>query len=288
MQTNNTRRGKMKKLILVMAAIALLCLGGIAQADIDSSTAPVGYQATGYTLVGHSDVLLVQDVLPWNGNANAGALMAHEASYSVISSSMLSTFDMSGYRAIMYASDQQTSFYQNVATNLGRIESFVAGGGTLIAHSCDMGWNVGDWSGLSILPGSVGHVRESSQNIHIVDTSHPVMSNLDDAYLYNWNFSTHGYFTDLPEGAQVVAVKSGTEAPTYIDYQWGSGRVLATMQTVEWGYWGNNVSRPYLLDNEISYALGVSPTYPEPSIPEPATLSLLALGGLALIRRRKP
>jgi len=46
--------------------------------------------------------------------------------------------------------------------------------------------------------------------------------------------------------------------PTYIEYDFGAGKVLATMQTVEWGYFNGSQgwvgNRPELLRNEIRFA----------------------------------
>ena len=167
------------------------------------------------------NVLLVQDVDPWDTNSNAIALSEHGAAYSVVGSSALSTVDLSLFGCVMYASDQYTSYYSNLAANLGRIESFVANGGTLLAHACDQGWHSGSWEGYSILPGGVGHVFSYNQYIHIVDVSHPVVSGLSDDYLDNWTYSSHGCFTGLLPGTTVVMESTVPEPSSLLAFASG-------------------------------------------------------------------
>jgi hypothetical protein len=109
-----------------------------------------------------------------------------------------------------------------------------------------------------------------SQSIHITEPEHGVVKSdefiLTDAYLSGWAYSTHGMFTNLLPGTTVVMASNegdNGDGPTYIDYNYGAGKVLATMQTVEWGYF--NGSRGWVGDrleflrNEIRFALKWSP-----------------------------
>jgi hypothetical protein len=203
--------------------------------------------------------LLIQDSAPWDSDTNSIALNNLGIQYDTIGSNSLSTTDLSNYKFIMYASDQTTTYYQNIAASINKIEDFVAHGGFLIAHCCDQGWAGGEWSGFKILPGAgvVGHINDYRQDQHIVRSNNPIVSELWDPMLYNWFYSTHGYFTNLPQGASVV-MTTGGNLPTYIDYKFGLGRVIATMQTVEWGYTRRGITQ--LLNNEIKYATsGIEP-----------------------------
>lgn len=104
------------------------------------------------------------------------------------------------------------------------------------------------------------------QDLTIVNIVHPIVRGTDgvfDIYSSNpnyfdgWNYSTHGYFTNLPVESDVIIEIANTDYPTYIEYSYGSGTVLTTMQTVERGYavisWPG--PRPELLRNEIRYAI---------------------------------
>jgi len=214
--------------------------------------------------------LLIQDVQPWTMNANVLALQEFLIPYTVINSASLASHDLSGYQFIMYASDQPTSYYQNVSSSIAKIEAFVNDGGFLIAHLCDGGWSGGYWTGLNMLPGGGARTQLAYQNLTIVNTTHPAIAGTGgafDIYAYNpnyfdgWGYSTHGYFYGLPSGAVTVNVIAGSTNPTYVSYNYGDGEVWASMQTVEWGYacqtWVG--CRPELLRNELRYALAFQP-----------------------------
>jgi len=206
-----------------------------------------------------SKCLLIQDATPWDSDSNKNALQSLGIQYDTISSSSISTTDLSNYKFIMYASDQNTEYYQNIAANINKIEDYIMHGGFLIAHCCDQGWAGGEWSGLKILPGTdiVGHINEYLQSLHILNSNSPIVSKVWDTTLYNWYYSSHGYFANLPAGANVV-ITTDSNQPTYIDYKFGLGRVIATMQTIEWGYGHRGLTQ--LLINEINYAAsGVEP-----------------------------
>lgn len=247
---------------------------------LDAHTPPAGYVPTvPETHDGNTDALLIEDLLPWGRASIEGVFSEFGITYDLIHSDTLAYVDLSEYKFIMYPSDQPSSFYWNIQANIGRIESFVANGGLLIAHVTDLGWNNGSWYGLHILPGGVGHGNCYVQDLSVADVSHPVIQGtppgnidilaLNPDYLDGWGWSTHGYFNNLLFGTQtVVEIESGEWAgqPTYIDYDYGNGKVLATIQTVEWGYGTDGTDgyswpgpRPELLRNEMRFALEWKP-----------------------------
>jgi len=203
-----------------------------------------------------ADVLLVQDVDPWDYNSNEIALAEAGLSYVRIASWQLPSADLSSVGCVMYGSDQPTSYYENISLAVEKVSEFVASGGILVAHVCDGGWSEGYWSGLSVLPGNVQHVLEYLEDVFIADPSHPVVDGLTDSYLSGWFYSSHGYFTDLPAGSRVVIQSAGGQ-PTYVEYGWGSGMVIVTLHTIEWGYGDGYhyqlVFRPDFLRNELAY-----------------------------------
>jgi len=221
--------------------------------------------------------LLIQDYNPWSGKNTHNALDELNIPHDVINSSHLAAWDLDKYQFILYASAQDNNYYQNLKNNLPKISNFVSNGGLLIAHSCDGGWDgVGDWRGFSILPGGVTHLMQwdegkyLSQSVHIVEPEHQIVKSdeftLTDDYFNGWGYVTHGIFTNFLDNSNIKNPKivmesdeeDGGDGPTYIDYDYGAGKVLATMQTVEWGYfngsqgWAGN--RPELLRNEIRFA----------------------------------
>nr|NIN11797.1 hypothetical protein [Gemmatimonadales bacterium]NIR00304.1 hypothetical protein [Gemmatimonadales bacterium] len=190
------------KAVVVSLFLALL-VGASGALALDSQTAPPDYtpvpqEATeGVTSTPVATVLLVQDLLPWGSSANTDALTALGVSHVVINSADLAATDLSEVHVVMYASDQPTTYYQNIAAEIGKITDFVSAGGVLLAHACDRGWNRGTWDGLEILPGGAHHVSRADNALQIVQALHPVVAGLSDADLSGWGSSTHGYLTDL-------------------------------------------------------------------------------------------
>jgi hypothetical protein len=254
--------------LVTFSTFPILTLNAKANNQPISTSAPVGYvPIVPCEKNGSATALLIEDVLPWSYDSDVMALRQLSISYDLKHSSSLSSVNLDEYKFIILASDQPTSTYINVASNIAKISSYVSGGGVYIVHACDWGWSNGDWSGLQIMPGGVTHVtRYPTMYIHITDPKSPIVAGLDDAYFAGWGYSAHGYFTDVPKGADTVMVTetslgSGVpdlNKPTYITYNYGSGKVLATMQTIEWGWSGvyNWVAgyRKEFLPNELKYA----------------------------------
>lgn len=230
-----------------------------------------------------ANALLIEDVLPWEFNSNTETLNSIGMPVTKISSSQLSTTNLSDFNYVVYASDQYQSYYDNIAANFYRINDYVQNGGVLIAHSAIWGWSSAssDWDPSYFLPGGVNKVKEISNSVNISDPLHPVISGpygtLSEAEFQAWNYTTHGYFTDLVAGTEIVMDINDINKPIYIEYGWGNGLVRASMMTVEWGNNDPYFTRHIFRQNEF-YAN---------SIPEPATLILFGSGLFGFILRRK-
>lgn len=198
---------------------------------------------------GDTPVLIVKDVNAWNQVANETVLQEKGIGYNVITTDSLSSWDFRahGTRIILIESDQYTYSYQNLLANREKIAGFVSDGGVLIAHSCDGGWHNG--VGGQYRPGTEKSVPNSDNTLEIVDPQHPLLNGISDEELDGFGSSTHGYFTDLMQGTNVIVADDGK--PVYIEYTYGHGTVLATMQTMEWQH--NRGCR--ILENEIDYSL---------------------------------
>jgi hypothetical protein len=291
----------MPKLGVVSFALCLLAAVVTIQpalALLTTAAPPDGYEPIPVTpSLGASDYLVIQDYLPWGSTANVDTLVSLGYSYDVINSGGLAGYDLAANqtKAILVASDQDNAFYQTVAAALSKLETFVAGGGVLVAHACDRGYGGGDWTPYPWIPGGLGHVTATYLNDLSADQpSHPVLADMTDpdTQLDNWIYSTHGYLTSVPALASVVSIEGGTYdgQPTYVDYELGGGRVLATMQPMEWLYGQNASARAGMLENELEYAWQQSEYGQEAPVPEPASCALLALavGGIGFgLKRRK-
>lgn len=248
---------------------AVAAVASVTADDAISAAEPaVGALVPHVALQGPAEVLLIQDVNPWTCASNQQALQELGKSYHVMSAAEAMASDLSQYKIVMVASDQYTSTYDTLAANRSIIESYVGGGGVLVAHATDEGWHEGYWA-TSWLPGGVHHENSYYDNVSILDATHPVVAGMPgggpvtDAQLDDWFYSTHGYFTGLLPGTnKVIGITVDPQnQPIYIQYPFGSGYVLATMQTLEWLWPGcsgeskpNAIAGRNVLRNEILHA----------------------------------
>lgn len=272
---------------MLISTFSILQLQVKSEDSINSNEAPSDYvPIVPEERLGNSEVLVIEDIIPWytgywpwNIDAIPTALDTLGKTYDLIHSDRLATIDLTAYKIVILASTQGRSTYERINENIEKINEFVSKGGIYICHACDHGWGYplyeeSDWSGLQIMPGGVTHVNYYSMYIHITNPASPIVVGLDDAYFAGWGYSTHGYFTNVPPDADIVMVTetylgSGVpdpNKPTFIVYSYGSGKVIATMQTVEWGwggvyYWVGGYRKEFLL-NEISYAQTLTAVLP--------------------------
>ncbi|MFX0123711.1 MAG: hypothetical protein ACFFAE_08720 [Candidatus Hodarchaeota archaeon] len=249
--------------------------------------------------IGNTEILVIQDRTPWGYDAISAALdeMGKADDYDVINSASLSTCDLSKYKIVILASCQLYTTYGNINTNIAKLDAFVSSGGVYICHACACLY-IGEWYDCQIMPGMPAgayvHAGAQSNAIDVVTPENPVIDGpygeLLDPYFDGWEYSTHGYFTYIPTGA-IIVMETGGE-PTYMDYNYGCGKVLTTMQTVEWG-WSGVISwvgdyRKEFLKNEIAYAQVFQGCLGAPLFSD--ILAILPLGivaGTMVIRRRR-
>lgn len=233
-------------------------------ADPDVEPEPVephSYEGEPGALSTDTRALIVKDCNPWYAAANESVLSDFGVPYDVITSSMLSGRSLDDYGMVVLPSTQSGGYYSNLHSASGKLASFVDDGGVLVAHVADGGYPCTTrWSG-SFLPGGVTKSSRHWDDLSVVDSSHPLLDNVNPGELDGWNSSTHGYLRNVPSSATVVAGFGfgfdPTDRPTYVEYEHGSGVVLATMQTMEWPFYQSVYGTKQLLRNELSYALGL-------------------------------
>lgn len=255
------------------AAMGTLGLGsGVAAADDsgNSTTKPsggverVGPDDTGMsTQTVNVDIpdsvsfLIVKNCDPWWVAANELVLDELNVSYDVIDSNDLTRFDagdLKRYTAVVLASSQSQGYYADLVDARETLDTFVSNGGTLVAHATDSGWPCSAQWNTSFLPKDVGHVTDYTDHLDIT-ADHPVVDEVSDGEIDDWGYSAHGYLTNVPSSATtVVGYQDDPDArPTYLEYTHDQGRVLATTQTLEWGYRSYRGSLEFLR-NELEYA----------------------------------
>ena len=138
---------------------------------------------------------------------------------------------------IIIEGDQPQDFYDTYTVHQDVFNTFVYNGGTIFWVASDYGWAEGDFT--STLPGDVTWRDYNDYYNDIVNFEHPITKNFP-AQLYG-SYASHGGFDNLDTGLPITNIMiylretSSTDLfPTYIEYRYGAGRVLATTIPLEW------------------------------------------------------
>jgi hypothetical protein len=249
--------------------------------DGQSSSGPVLHQSHARCQGGET-VLVIQDTVEWFAPDDARGnvvteLIAQGKSWCAIHSDELAGTNLAPFGDIIIPSAQNQDFYDNLFPDDvidKNLDAWVASGGVLSANLADKasGPGGGVWDGDAFV-GGVQHKFASDDFVNIANGAHPIITGTAPCPSDNcgaiadsgpftdldgWSFSTHGYFTILPEGTDIILVDA-TDRPVMIEYPYGSGIVIATMTTSEWMYGGRLGDAPggprnkKLLANEIAY-----------------------------------
>ncbi len=171
--------------------------------DADTQT----YEATTRRAVSYSrsvdtDVLLIIDSNPWGRDANQRILDANDIAYDTISSANISAVTFTEYDLIIIPSIQGSTFCSRFNAEAAKFAEFVEGGGTLQLNGAtqrECQFN---------MPDNVVHNYGTAGSNYVVERDHPIMVDMPE--IYYGSSASHGYFTNLPEDAIVIAVQ-GTE-----------------------------------------------------------------------------
>jgi len=202
-------------------------------------------------VVSNRILALCEDSYPWNYPSNEEVFNLYQVPYVTIGSSDFGSLDLSTFCKVVIASDQPQSFYNAIESYRWWFEDYVRSGGVLEIHAAAWGWHGGSWIGP--LPGDLQYVSYWSNNVTIVDPSHPVITTpnlISDAELDGWWSSVHGYFQNYPYNSHIVIVEDYTGQPVYLEFDYGAGTIIASSQTLEWAY-KQGYSR--ILENSLLY-----------------------------------
>lgn len=203
------------------------------------------------------EFLIVKDCNAWYAAANEIVLSDFGVAYQVINSTGVSETDLTAFTDVVLVSTQPASYYDRLGAASDDLQAFVEDGGTLHAHVATSGYPCTTRGTGRILPGGVGTRVNLFDDLEITATENPIVEGINN--LDGWNRSTHGWLTNLPESATVIAGFQGTptDRPTFAEYGVGDGTVLATTQTVEWPFFSSNGTRT-LLFNDLAYTGGAT------------------------------
>ena len=207
-------------------------------------------------------LVLADDIQPWDTTAFTDIMAANgytngtkNNQYFVVPSNQISVTDMVvGKDLVIIMNDQNQNFYNNLAVNMDKIDTFVKNGGVLLFEVSDRGWNSGQMStaGITSLPGGVTfNYNFDSKNINVNKDS-TLMTGVAD--VVEGNYASHESFSNLVEGTTVYTTDQNGVA-TLIEYKYGLGWVIATGQPLEHGY-ANGNTMGVIYPKLYNYVLG--------------------------------
>jgi hypothetical protein len=216
----------------LLTSIVLMGLGlgsaALASTGADEHFSPIrSVPGTYGNLRTGEPVLLIRDILPWNGDIMPFFTAAGTVVTS-ITSDMITSTDLSDYCLIAvtagttgYGGD--TYYQDNVNAAVGLFTAYVQSGGVML-------YQTGTWGGSIMMPGGAYTVLQyDAENTfvgpHYMSTSMPYP-------VFNGNYASHDDLLDLPASTNVIALGSFGQVVA-AEWTLGSGAVLALTQPVE-------------------------------------------------------
>lgn len=194
--------------------------------------------------------LVLGDNLPWGSSAVTTILTANGETFSTATSATFPALDFNDYDVIIVLSDQVPGFHAVFAANFTKFVDFVAAGGRLQVHAATCGWN--SPCGFSVqLPGGVFTTEQYDNFNNIVMPAHPIVAGVSNPFY--GSFASHGIFSNLLPGTDIITTATSNGLPTTIQYSYGSGTVTATTCTYEFGY-VNGQEAGEMLVNNLNYS----------------------------------
>jgi hypothetical protein len=198
--------------------------------------------------------LVLQDSYPWGSNAIQQILVANNIPYDQLASSAITTTNLEFYSMVIIPSVQGDTFCNIYNNNLSKFKDYVQNGGILEIH----GATYSSDACRPILPASGVNNQDFQLYNYVVSPTHPLMAGVPNPL---WgNYASHNSFTGYPANATVLATAGSTPEgdATLLEYPLGSGRVIASGQTLEYG-WASDQSVGTILANAIPYVAGHIP-----------------------------
>jgi hypothetical protein len=243
----------MRKIVFLIIAFVAISTFIFAQANSGHLQNPPSPKMVKSVINPHKDsgcnYLILADNLPWGSNAVAQILTTNGETFSTANSGTFPGLDFSLFDVIIVLSDQVPAFHTVFAANFPKFVTFVQAGGTLEVHAATCGWN--SPCGYSVqLPGGV-HTHEQYDNYNNVAGVHPITTGVSNPF--SGTYASHGYFSGLVAGTDIITTASSNGEPTTIQYHYGAGVVTATTCTYEYGC-NNGQEACTMLHNNLNYA----------------------------------
>jgi hypothetical protein len=225
-----------------------------------------------------------------DGEADSNILRAVQLQHTVTGRTLaqinaMTQAQLSAYDTVFVSPDLSLMGYgalRSAVADGGSLQMYVATGGTLVVN---VAGRVG--SQHDIAPGGVDYVGGTHNNgASFVSAAHPLLTgagynghSLNPSDFSMWLHTDHGYIDPssltMERGvAAPIEITENTFGPSVVEYAYGDGRVVLTTLTVGWAMGGQ--ARGDVQDNLINYV-----------VPEPASLTILAISSMLVLRRRR-
>ncbi|MEO8146596.1 MAG: PKD domain-containing protein [Bacteroidia bacterium] len=233
-------------------------------------------EGSGNALSKDTTVLVIQETSAWNVYMLNFLQTNYGITPTVITSSQIAATDFSLYNIIITVGAQSTSYYADISNNKTKFETFVADGGILQ-------YQMATYSGTSnvnLVGGAVmAYGNAENQNTGLLP-AHPILNGISNPL--NGNFANHCYLSSVPAGADVITETALSSSPTTIEYNYGSGLVIATGMTWEFLYNNGTFNTTNMLPNSIGYIFSKIATLSD-WISIPATADTLSPGDSTIV-----
>jgi hypothetical protein len=244
----------MKKFVLLFALLLMIAGSSIAQMNSGhQENPPAPIKVENQINTNHAsgcNFLVLMDNLPWGNSSITDILTANGETFSVANSATFPGLDFSDYDVIIVASDQNPAFHVVYNANFAKFVAFVTAGGSLELHCATCGWN--SPCGYSVLLPGGAYTTEQYDNYDvIVDPTNPIVAGVPNPFY--GTFASHGYFSNLVAGTDIITATQSNNMPTTIQYKYGTGIVTATTCTYEYGC-GAGQSACTMLHNNLNYS----------------------------------
>ena len=196
-------------------------------------------------------VLVFRNVRSWNRKTDFEEVLTDSAfKFDVKSSAEMGSNDLAPYLFVIIPGAQwQDDYYRDYAENSALFDRYVTNGGTLVLEL-----NGAERDGIT-LPGGVSMVRHGARDNMITLADHPILAPLAGKPIHA-NYASHGYLKDVPPSALVLVTEmageeAATDRPTFVEYGYGKGRVIAACQCF---HDQDGSGRGRLMETVLSYA----------------------------------
>jgi CubicO group peptidase (beta-lactamase class C family) len=200
----------------------------------------------------NENFLMFRNNPSWGRHTDFENVLAElDYNYELRESNSMSDIDLSSYDVIIIPGGQRNEFYEDYVIHTEKFDNFVSNGGTLILELNGAEEIVNELPrGITLSP------NKAIENA-ILKSDHPIFLPLSGKPLIKARYASMSYFKNVPSDALILAAEaeeseSLNDRPTFIEYTYDKGRVIAASQCF---HDRDDSGRGPLMESVISYAI---------------------------------